>query len=133
MPLATMHVLEGQYDDRRLSNVSKAVQEALISILKIPAEDFFQIIHVLPRNHFLHTPSFLGMQYSDDLIVLEVTFISGRPKDTRLALLKELNARIVAGAGISPDDLVIQLSESPGENFSFGQGLAQRACISQAT
>ena len=133
MPLATMHVLEGQYDDRRLSNVSKAVQEALISILKIPAEDFFQIIHVLPRNHFLHTPSFLGMQYSDDLIVLEVTFISGRPKDTRLALLKELNARIVAGAGISPDDLVIQLSESPGENFSFGQRLAQRACISQAT
>jgi len=128
-----MHVLEGQYDDRRLSNVSKAVQEALISILKIPADDFFQIIHVLPRNHFLHTPSFLGMQYSDDLIVLEVTFISGRPKDTRLALLKELNARIVAGAGISPDDLVIQLSESPGENFSFGQGLAQRACISQAT
>jgi len=39
-----MHVLEGQYDDRRLSNVSKAVQEALISILKIPAEDFFQIM-----------------------------------------------------------------------------------------
>ena len=133
MPLATMHVLEGQYDDRRLSNVSKAVQEALISIVKIPADDFFQMIHVLPRNHFLHTPSFLGMQYSDDLVVLEVTFISGRPKDTRLALLKELNARIVAGAGISPDDLVIQLSESPGENFSFGQGLAQRACISQAT
>jgi 4-oxalocrotonate tautomerase len=133
MPLATMHVLEGQYDDCRLSNVSKVVQETLISILKIPAADFFQIIPVLPRNHFLHTPSFLGMQYSDDLIVLEVTFISGRPKDTRLALLKELNARIVAGAGISPDDLVIQLSESPGENFSFGQGLAQRACISQAT
>ena len=133
MPLATMHVLEGQYDDRRLSNVSKAAQEALISILKIPAEDFFQIIHVLPRNHFLHTPSFLGMQYSDDLIVLEVTCISGRPKDTRLALLKELNARIVASAGISPDDLMIQLSEGPGENFSFGQGLAQRACLSQAT
>ena len=133
MPLATMHVLEGQYDDRRLSHVSKAVQEALISILKMPADDFFQMIHVLPRNHFLHTPSFLGMHYSDDLIVLEVTFISGRPKDTRLALLKELNARIVAGAGLSPDDLVIQLSESPGENVSFGQGLAQRACISQAT
>ena len=133
MPLATMHVLEGQYDDRRLSNVSKAVQEALISILKIPADDFFQIIPVLPRNHFLHTPSFLGMQYSDDFIVLEVAFISGRPKEIRLALLKELNARIVAGAGISPDDLMIQLSEGPGENFSFGQGLAQRAFISQAT
>ena len=130
MPLAKIHVLEGRYDERRLSNVSKAVQDSLISILKIPSDDFFQIIHALPRNRFLHTPSFLGMKYSDDLLVLEIAFIAGRPKETRLALLKELNARIVARAGISPDDLMIQLSEGPGENFSFGQGLAQRAFIS---
>jgi hypothetical protein len=131
MPLAKIHVLEGRYDERRLSNVSQAVQDALISVLKIPSDDFFQIIHVLPRNRFLHTPSFLGMKYSDDFIVLEIAFIAGRPKETRLALLKELNARIVAGAGISPDDLMIQLTEEPGENFSFGRGLAQRASISQ--
>ena len=130
MPLAKIHVLEGRYDERRLGNISKAIQDALISILKIPPDDFFQIIHVLPRNHFLHTPSFLGMNYSDDFVVLEIAFITGRPKETRLALLKELNARIVAGAGISPDDVMIQLSEGPGENFSFGQGEAQRAFIS---
>jgi Tautomerase enzyme len=133
MPIAKIHVLEGRYDERRLGSVSKAVQDALISVLKIPSDDFFQIIHELPRNRFLHTSSFLGMKYSDDFIVLEVTFIAGRPKDTRLALLKELNERIVAGAGISPDDLMIQLSEGPGENFSFGQGLAQRAFVSQGT
>ena len=130
MPLTKIHVLECRYDERRLGNISKAIQDALISILKIPPDDFFQIIHVLPRNHFLHTPSFLGMNYSDDFIVLEIAFITGRPKETRLALLKELNARIVAGAGISPDDVMIQLSEGPGENFSFGQGEAQRAFIS---
>jgi hypothetical protein len=87
---------------------------------------------VLPRNRFLHTPSFLGLKYSDDLILLELTFITGRPKETRLALLKELNERIVAAAGISPDDLLITLYEIAGENASFGQGLAQRAFISQA-
>ena len=116
MPLVKIHVLEGQYDEPRLSNVSKAVQDALMSVLKIPPDDFFQIIHELPRNRFLHTPSFVGMKYSDDFILLEITFIVGRPKETRLALLKELNARIVAGAGISPDDLMIGLFESPGEN-----------------
>jgi hypothetical protein len=132
MPIAKIHVLEGRYDERRLGNVSKAVQDSLIGILKVPPDDFFQIIHVLPRNRFLHTPSFLGLKYSDDFILLELAFIAGRPRETRLALLKELNARIVAGAGISPDDLMIQLSELPGENFSFGQGLAQRASVSQA-
>src|SRR5258706_9800797 len=133
VPIATIHVLEGRYDEARLGRVSKAVQDALINVLKIPSDDFFQVIHVLPRNRFPHTPSFLGMTYSDDLILLEVAFISGRPKETRLTLLKELNAQIVERAGISPDDLVIQLSEAPGANYSLGQGLAQRAFISAET
>jgi phenylpyruvate tautomerase PptA (4-oxalocrotonate tautomerase family) len=133
MPVAKIHVLEGRYDEQRLTNMSRAIQEALIEVLKIPPDDFFQIIHEFPRNRFLHTSSFLGMSYSDDFILLELTFISGRPKETRLALLKELNARVVAGAGISPDDLLIQLSEGPGENFSFGRGLAQRAFVSRTT
>ena len=92
--------------------------------------DSFQIIHILPRSQFLHTPSFLGLKYSDDLILLEVTFISGRPKEKRLGLLKALNDGVVAAAGISPDDLLITLYEVSGENISFGRGLAQRAHIS---
>ena len=131
MPIATIHVLEGRYDERRIGKVSEAIQDSLIRVLKVPPDDFFQIIHELPRNRFLHTPSFLGMKYSDDFILLEIAFISGRPKETRLALLKELNAGIVAAAGISPDDLMVQLTEAPGENYSFGRGLAQRAFISQ--
>src|SRR5713226_2160417 len=130
MPVAKIHVTEGQYDEPRLQRLSAAVQDALRGTLNVPADDFFQIIHILPRNRFLHTPSFLGLKYSDDLILLEVTFISGRPKEKRLALLKALNDGVVAAAGISPDDLLITLYEVPGENISFGRGLAQRAHIS---
>jgi Tautomerase enzyme len=130
MPVAKIHVLEGRYNEARLRKVSSAVQNGLISALGIPPEDFFQIIHVLPRDRFLHTPSFLGLEYSDDLIILEITFISGRPKEKRLALLKALNEGVVAAAGISADDLLITLYETPGENISFGRGLAQRAHLS---
>ena len=133
MPVAKIHVTEGQYDEPRLQRLSAAVQDALRGTLNVPADDFFQIIHVLPRNRFLHTPSFLGLKYSDELVLLELTFISGRPKETRLALLRELNERVVAAAGISPDDLQIMLYEIPGENVSFGQGVAQRAFISGGT
>jgi hypothetical protein len=129
MPLAKLHVLEGQYDEVRLGKVSSAVQNGLVSALGIPPEDFFQIVHVLSKSQFRHTPSFLGLKYSDDLIVLEITFISGRPKEKRLGLLKALNDEVVAAAGISPDDLLITLYETPGENISFGRGLAQRAHV----
>jgi hypothetical protein len=87
-------------------------------------------MHILPRSQFLHTPSFLGLKYSDGLIVLEITFIAGRTREKRLGLLKALNDEVVAAAGISPDDLMITLYEVPGENISFGRGLAQRAHIS---
>ena len=133
MPVAKIHVTEGQYDEPRLQRLSAAVQDALRGTLNVPADDFFQIIHVLPRNRFLHTPSFLGLKYSDELVLLELTFISGRSKETRLALLRELNERVVAAAGLSPDDLLIMLYEIPGENVSFGQGVAQRAFISGGT
>src|SRR5437016_10249022 len=129
MPLAKIQVLEGQYDEARLGKVSSAVQNGLISALGIPPEDFFQIIHILPRSRFLHTPSFLGLNYSDDLIVLEVTFISGRPKEKRLGLLKALNEGVVSAAGICPDDLLITLYETPRESIAFGGGLAQRAHV----
>jgi hypothetical protein len=130
MPVAKTHVLEGQYNEARIGKVSSAVQKGLISALAIPPEDFFQIIHVLPPSQFRHTPSFLGLDYSDDLIILEITFISGRPREKRLALLKTLNDGVVAAAGISPDDLLITLYETAGENISFGRGVAQRAHIS---
>jgi phenylpyruvate tautomerase PptA (4-oxalocrotonate tautomerase family) len=127
MPLAKIHLVEGRYDEYRIAKISGAVQAALMNTLRVPPEDFYQLIFELPKNRFMHTPSFVGMNYTDDLIVLDVTFIQGRPKETRLALLKDINTRVAAAAGISPDDMLITLYEVPGENISFGQGEAQRA------
>ena len=125
MPLAKIHVVESRYDEARIAKVSGAVQAALMNTLRVPPEDFYQLIFEFPKSRFLHTPSFVGMHYTDDLIVLDVTFIQGRPKETRLALLKDINTRVAAAACLSPDDLLITLYEV--QNISFGQGEAQRA------
>jgi phenylpyruvate tautomerase PptA (4-oxalocrotonate tautomerase family) len=127
MPLAKIHVQEGRYDEGRIAKVSGAIQAALMNTLRVPREDFYQLIFELPKARFLHTPSFVGIHYSDDLIILDVAFIQGRTKETRLALLKDINTRVAAAAGVSPDDMLITLYEIPGENISFGQGEAQRA------
>ncbi|HYZ32097.1 MAG TPA: tautomerase family protein [Crenalkalicoccus sp.] len=88
----------------------------------------------MPAHRFVHAPSFLGLTYSEDFILLELTFVVGQPKETRFALLKELTDRVVAATGISPDDLFVLLYELPGENISLGRGLAQTAAspLSQA-
>jgi phenylpyruvate tautomerase PptA (4-oxalocrotonate tautomerase family) len=127
MPLAKIHVVDGRYDEARIAKVSSAVQAALMNTLHVLPEDFYQLIFELPKSPFLHTPSFVGMHYTNDLIILDVTFIQERPKETRLALLKDINARVTAAAGVSPDDMMVTFYEVPGENISFGQGEAQRA------
>jgi phenylpyruvate tautomerase PptA (4-oxalocrotonate tautomerase family) len=127
MPLAKIHVVEGRYDQDRITKISGAVQAALMNTLRVPPDDFYQMIFELPKNRFLHTPSFVGMHYTHDLIILDITFIQGRPRETQLALLKDINMRVAAAAGVSPDDIMITFYEVPGENISFGQGEAQRA------
>jgi phenylpyruvate tautomerase PptA (4-oxalocrotonate tautomerase family) len=127
MPLAKIHVVEGRYDQARITKVSGAIQAALMNTLRVPPDDFYQLIFELPKNRFLHTHSFVGMHYTDDLIILDVSFIQGRPKERRLALLKDINTRIATAAGVSPDDIMIMLYEVPGENIAFGRGEAQRA------
>jgi hypothetical protein len=57
------------------------------------------------------------MHYTDDLIILELTFIQGRSKETLLALLKDVNTRVAAAAGVSPDDLLIMLYEAARGEF----------------
>jgi phenylpyruvate tautomerase PptA (4-oxalocrotonate tautomerase family) len=133
MPLVKIHIVEGRYDQARIAKVSEAIQAALMNTLRVPPDDFYQLIFEFPKNRFLHTPSFVGMHYSDDLIILDVAFIQGRSKETRLALLKDINTRVAAAANVSPDDMLITFYEVPGENISFGQGEAQRAnAISRA-
>ena len=39
MPVAKIHVLEGRYDEARLSRVSNAVQHGLINALGIPPHE----------------------------------------------------------------------------------------------
>src|SRR5260370_12448898 len=116
MPLAKIHVVEGRYDEARIAKVSGAIQAALMNTLRVPPDDFYQLIFELPKNRFLHTPSFVGMHYSDDLIILDIGFIEGRPKEPRLALLKDINPRGAAAPATSQHDLIITPCELPGQN-----------------
>ncbi len=44
VPIARIHVLEGRYDEQRLSHVSEAVQDALIKAVKGSLDDFLQMV-----------------------------------------------------------------------------------------
>ena len=78
MPLAKIHTRRRSLRRSELAKVSSAIQAALMNTLRVPPEDFYQLIFEFPKQRFLHTPSFVGMHYTDDLIILDLTFIAGR-------------------------------------------------------
>src|SRR6516225_11028698 len=109
MPLAEIHVLEGRYDQNRMAKVSAAIQAALMNTLRVPAEA--NSSSNCRRAVSSTRPHSSACTTTDDLIILDLTFIQGRPKETRLALLKDTNTRVAAAAAVSPDDILISLYE----------------------
>ncbi len=128
MPVAKIHVHEGSFSENELVAIGLAVQASLEEVARVPPADYYRVTHVLPKGQFVHTPAFVGCTYSDRFIFLELTFIT-RSKEKKLALHAAINKRIVESVGLNPDDLLIMITEIPGENISFGKGLAQRADV----
>jgi phenylpyruvate tautomerase PptA (4-oxalocrotonate tautomerase family) len=118
MPLAKIHVVEGRYDEARIAKVSGAVQAALMNTLRVPPEDFYQLIFEFPKNRFLHTRSFVGMHYTHDLIVLDVTFHSRSIKgDTARPLERHQHTRRRSSWSVAGRSFNHPLRGSGGEHF----------------
>jgi hypothetical protein len=50
MPLPKIHVVEGRCDKARIAKVSGAMQATLMNALRVPPEDFYQLIFALPKK-----------------------------------------------------------------------------------
>jgi len=126
MPVATFNLRKGRSRESK-RKMADAVQAAIVANLGIPDEDRYQLFREYENDDYIHTPGYLGLSYSPQLLILEVTFIQGRPDETKKALLRDINQRLVATDEISADDIFIVIHEIGRANISFGRGLAQRA------
>ncbi|HEY4249739.1 MAG TPA: tautomerase family protein [Roseomonas sp.] len=125
MPLARIDLLKGK-DAAYRQAIGRVVYEAMIGV-GVPEQDRFQIIHEHDAENFLFDPTYLGMQRSQDLIMIQITWNDGRSVDQKKTLYKSILDGLVAAIGIRPDDLLINLIEVRKENWSFGNGIATYA------
>ena len=72
------------------------------------------------------------MTYTDQLLIIEITFLEGRDDEVKKSLLAEINRNLVAAGVVGGDDVFVLITEIGRANVSFGKGLAQRAPTSQA-
>jgi phenylpyruvate tautomerase PptA (4-oxalocrotonate tautomerase family) len=131
MPLVKVNLLEGRSAEEK-DSIATALQTALVSALEVPDADRYQLFNEYDEDSFRHTSGYLGMTYTDQLLIIEITFLEGRDDEVKKSLLAEINRNLVAAGVVGADDVFVLITEIGRANVSFGRGLAQRAPASQA-
>jgi phenylpyruvate tautomerase PptA (4-oxalocrotonate tautomerase family) len=126
MPLVKVNLLKGRSVEEK-DSIAASIQAALVSTLGVPDEDRYQLFDEYDAESFRHTSGYLGLTYTDQLLIVEITFVVGRDDELKKSLLAAINRNLVASGVIGGDDVFVLITEVGRADVSFGKGLAQRA------
>jgi 4-oxalocrotonate tautomerase len=126
MPLVRIDLQAGTTPQQRAA-IGAIVYRAMREELGVPPDDRFQIVSEHAPDNFLHTASYLGVRYSERLLIVQITLNQGRTVDQKKAFYRRVANDLVRDAGFDAQDVFINLVEVARENWSFGNGVAQYA------
>ncbi len=124
MPLTRVSLRRGKpaaYRQAILEGLYQAMRESF----DVPEGDRFMILTEHDEDDFLYGADYLGIQRSDDLVVIQLTVSNTRPVAQKQNLYRRIVERLGDNPGIRPEDVFINLVEVLPENWSFGHGEAQ--------
>jgi len=130
MPLIRIDMPKGKSPEYRQA-VSAGVHRALVETFGVPRDDLFQIISEHGSDgspsQIVHTPSYLGIRYTDDLTLIQLTVSDTRAVEQKKHLFRRIVDHLAESPGLRREDIFINLVEVKKENWSFGNGEAQYA------
>jgi phenylpyruvate tautomerase PptA (4-oxalocrotonate tautomerase family) len=126
MPFVRIDLSKGKSPEHR-KTIGEIIYTAMIEVINVPADDKFQIITEHPPEGLNFPKSYLGIEYSNDIIFIQITLNGGRTVDMKKAFYKRIADDLNAQLKIRREDVFISLVEVPKENWSFGNGIAQYA------
>jgi phenylpyruvate tautomerase PptA (4-oxalocrotonate tautomerase family) len=125
MPLARIDLRKGKNAAYR-RNIGRVIYEAMVAV-GVPEGDRFQVITEHDADNFLFEPTYLGIQRTDDLVIIQITWNEGRTVEQKKTLYRTIAEGLAKSPGVCPEDVLINLVEVKKENWSFGNGVATYA------
>ena len=124
MPLVRIDLRRGKapaYKKAMCDGVYRALRETF----NVPENDRFMIVNEHDAGNFDHAETYLGLSYSDDLVIIQITVSDTRATATKQALFARIATLLTESPGLRKEDIFINLLECKTENWSFGNGIAQ--------
>lgn len=123
MPLVRID-LPQSIDAQTAQRIGATIDQAMMDIINVPKGDKFQIIARHPPEGRNLTQEYLGIAYSNNMVLIQITLNQGRTLEQKKAFYGRV-AHELAGLGLRKQDVVINLVEVAKENWSFGNGEMQ--------
>ena len=126
MPFVKVNLLKGRSAGEKRA-IGAAIQAALERTLDVSEANRYQLFNEYDRENFRHTGGHLGLTYTDQLVIVEITIRTGDDDEHKKSLLAEINRNLVAAGVVAADDVFVLITEIGDADVSFGRGLSQRA------
>jgi phenylpyruvate tautomerase PptA (4-oxalocrotonate tautomerase family) len=126
MPLIRISLKKGKSSADRKA-LADGIYLALRETFNVPEDDLFVTISEHEDDNFFYGVNYLGIERSDDLVIIQLTVSNTRTIEQKKALFKRIVERLGENPGLRPEDVFINLIEVEKENWSFGHGIAQYA------
>lgn len=124
MPLVHVSLRRGKPATHRQA-ILDGIYRALRATFDVPEEDRFMTITEHDEADFSYSRTYMGIDRSDDLVMIQLTVSNTRTVEKKQALFRQIAANLTADPGLRPEDILINLVEVVPANWSFGHGIAQ--------
>ncbi|MEM5384220.1 tautomerase family protein [Paraburkholderia phymatum] len=126
MPLTRIALRAGKPAEYRQA-LTQGIQRALIDVFNVPQDDIFMVITEHDASNFVYGRNYLGIERSDDFVLIQIAASNTRTVDQKKALYKRIADNLAESPGLRREDVFVNLVEVLKENWSFGNGIAQYA------
>jgi phenylpyruvate tautomerase PptA (4-oxalocrotonate tautomerase family) len=126
MPLARIDLVRGKSATFR-KTLGEIIYKAMTDVINVPANDKFQVFTEHAADELNIADSYLGNNYTQDIILIQITMNGGRTVEMKKAFFKRIADDLHTQLDVRLEDVVINLVEVTKENWSFGGGIAQYA------
>jgi 4-oxalocrotonate tautomerase len=124
MPLVRIDLRQGKSSAYKKA-VCDGVYRAMRETFNVPEDDRFMIVNEHDVDNFVYAESYLGIQHTDDLVIIQITANDTRTVEQKQAFFARVTTLLVQNPGLRKEDVLINVVECKKENWSFGNGIAQ--------
>lgn len=123
MPYVRISLHRGRSPEQ-LRALSASIQQAMQEAFEVPLGDCFQVIHQCDPGELVFDRNYLGGPRTRDFVLIAITAGRVRSEPVRQGFYRRLVELLAHAPGITAEDVMVVITTTQAQDWSFGGGRA---------